>query len=154
MTTQLIPPDHTASAAPSRISACESVPGESRARREARGRYEAGRGGQRGEALSLNMSSGAPELDQVVRIHVPTPVAQAKTLTLAEVWWVRKVRYAVRNSLHFVGLKFLQKEKGRLKEGQCDLQLPWESVRVVSENQVGRVLMRDRVMKFIVSCAA
>ena len=161
MTTQLIPPDHTASAAPRRISACESVPGESRARREARGRYEAGRGGQRGKALSLNMSSGglfvlmegAPALDRVFRVHVPTPVAQAKTLTLAEVWWVRKVRYAVRNSLHFVGLKFLQKEKGRLKEGQCDLKLQWESVRVVSENQGGRVHMRDRVMKFIVWCA-
>ncbi len=50
---------------------------------------------------------GAPELDRVFRIHVPTPVAQAKTLTLAEVWWVRKVRFPVRNSLHFVWLKFL-----------------------------------------------
>ena len=70
---------------------------------------------QIGKALSLNISSGgmlllmerAPELDRVFRIHVPTPVVQAKTPTLAEVRWVRNVPFPVRSSLHLVGLKFL-----------------------------------------------
>ena len=70
---------------------------------------------QTGKALSLNISSGgmlllmerAPELDRVFRIHVPTPVIQAKTPTLAEVRWVREIPFPVHNGLHFVGLKFL-----------------------------------------------
>ncbi len=70
---------------------------------------------QIGKALSLNISSGgmlllmerAPELDRVFRIHVPTPVVQAKTPTLAEVRWVRQIPFPVRSSLHLVGLKFL-----------------------------------------------
>ncbi len=70
---------------------------------------------QIGKALSLNISSGgmlllmerAPELDRVFRIHVPTPVVQATTPTLAEVRWVRNVPFPVPSSVHFVGLKFL-----------------------------------------------
>ncbi len=70
---------------------------------------------QIGKALSLNISSGgmlllmerAPEVDRVFRIHVPTPVIQAKTPTLAEVRWARKVPFPQDNGLYFVGLKFL-----------------------------------------------
>ncbi len=68
-----------------------------------------------GKALCLNISSGgmlllmerAAELERVFRIHVPTPVNQAKTPTLAEVRWVREIPFPVHNGLYFVGLKFL-----------------------------------------------
>ena len=71
--------------------------------------------GKQGKALSLNISSGgmlllmesAPEMDRVFRVHVPTPVTKAKTPTLAEVRWVRKIPFPVHNDLYFVGLKFL-----------------------------------------------
>jgi len=71
--------------------------------------------GQQGKALSLNVSSGgmlllmerAPELERVLRVHVPTPLNQARTPTLAEVRWVRKVPFAEYQHLRFVGLKFL-----------------------------------------------
>jgi len=71
--------------------------------------------GEQGKALSLNISSGgmlllmesAPEMDRVFRVHVPTPVTKAKTPTLAEVRWVRKIPFPVHNDLYFVGLKFL-----------------------------------------------
>ncbi len=70
---------------------------------------------QIGKALCLNISSGgmlllmerAAELERVFRIHVPTPVNQAKTPTLAEVRWVRAIPFPVHNGLYFVGLKFL-----------------------------------------------
>lgn len=70
-----------------------------------------------GRALSLNISSGGmlvlmdqvPLLDQVMKIHVPTPVAYAETPTLAEVRWTRKLPFPSSGSdkFHFVGLKFL-----------------------------------------------
>jgi len=70
-----------------------------------------------GRALSLNISSGgmlilmaqAPLLDQVIKVHVPTPVALAETPTLAEVRWIRKVPFSASGSgeSFFVGLKFL-----------------------------------------------
>jgi len=71
--------------------------------------------GKQGKALSLNISSGgmlllmesAPEVDRVFRVHVPTPITKAKTPTLAEVRWVRKVPFLDQNGLYFVGLKFL-----------------------------------------------
>ncbi len=71
--------------------------------------------GKQGKALSLNISSGgmlllmesAPEVDRVFRVHVPTPVTKAKTPTLAEVRWVRKIPFLDQNGLYFVGLKFL-----------------------------------------------
>ena len=76
---------------------------------------QAQRIGKQGKALSLNISSGgmlllmesAPEMDRVFRVHVPTPVTKAKTPTLAEVRWVRKVPFLDQNGLYFVGLKFL-----------------------------------------------
>ena len=71
--------------------------------------------GIQGKALSLNISSGGilllmesvPEVERVLRVHVPTPITKTKTPTLAEVRWVRKVPFSVHNGLYFVGLKFL-----------------------------------------------
>ena len=70
-----------------------------------------------GRALSLNISSGGmliimdqtPLLDQVIKVHVPTPVALAETPTLAEVRWIRRVPFPSSGSeaSFFVGLKFL-----------------------------------------------
>ena len=70
-----------------------------------------------GRALSLNISSGgmlilmdqAPAIEQVLKVHVPTPVAIAETPTLAEVRWTRKLPFGTSsgNAMHFVGLKFM-----------------------------------------------
>lgn len=70
-----------------------------------------------GRALSLNISSGgmlilmdqAPAIEQVLKIHVPTPVAIAETPTLAEVRWIRRLPFGKSNgnAMHFVGLKFM-----------------------------------------------
>jgi hypothetical protein len=70
---------------------------------------------QRGKALSINISSGgmlilmdrAPTIGQVLKVLVPTPVHPARTPTLAEVRWIRKLPFYQDNGLHFVGLKFL-----------------------------------------------
>ena len=73
--------------------------------------------GQEGKALSVNISSGgilllmdqAPTTDTVLKVHVPTPITQARTPTLAEVRWVRKLPFMnnFQNFLHFVGLRFI-----------------------------------------------
>ncbi len=71
--------------------------------------------GQLRKALSINISSGgllllmerAPDVDRVVRIHVPTPINNARIPTLAEVRWVRRVPFSGASDLSFVGLKFL-----------------------------------------------
>jgi len=70
-----------------------------------------------GRALSVNISSGgmlllmeqAPAVEQVLKVHVPTPSSLAETPTLAEVRWTRKIPFGSQNgdSLHFVGLKFM-----------------------------------------------
>jgi PilZ domain len=70
-----------------------------------------------GKALSLNISSGgmlvlmdhAPEVEQVLKVLVPTPTSSAGTPTLAEVRWTRKVPFGSANNhaAYFVGLKFL-----------------------------------------------
>lgn len=70
-----------------------------------------------GRALSLNISSGgmlilmdqAPAVEQVLKVHVPTPIAIAETPTLAEVRWTRRLPFGKSNGngMHFVGLKFL-----------------------------------------------
>src|SRR2546422_6574599 len=70
---------------------------------------------RQGKGLSLNVSSGGmlllmdhqPKVNQVLRIHVPTPVTIAKTPTLAEVRWTRKVPFETFYAIHFVGLKFM-----------------------------------------------
>jgi len=70
-----------------------------------------------GRALTVNISSGgmlllmetAPAVDQVLKVHVPTPSSLAETPTLAEVRWTRKVPFnrSNGNGLYFVGLKFM-----------------------------------------------
>lgn len=70
-----------------------------------------------GTALSLNISSGgmlvlmdkAPDIEQVLKVYVPTPIAIAETPTLAEVRWTRKFPFEMSNghSVYFVGLKFM-----------------------------------------------
>ena len=68
-----------------------------------------------GKGLSLNVSSGGmllimdhpPKVNQAMRIHVPTPVNIAKTPTLAEVRWTRKLPFPMFDRLYFVGLKFM-----------------------------------------------
>lgn len=70
---------------------------------------------RQGKGLSLNVSSGGmllmmdhrPKVNQVLRIHVPTPVTMAKTPTLAEVRWMRKLPFQTYYEIYFVGLKFL-----------------------------------------------
>ena len=72
---------------------------------------------QSGQALSLNISSGgmlllmdqSPEIGQVLRVLVPTPVLQTETPTLAEVRWTRKLPFEQPdgNEAHFVGLRFM-----------------------------------------------
>ncbi len=70
---------------------------------------------EQGKALSVNISSGgmlllmdrAPEVDQVLRVYVPTAVNRASIPTLAEVRWVREVPFPECNGLYFVGVKFI-----------------------------------------------
>ena len=71
--------------------------------------------GRQGKALSINISSGGmlvvmanpPEVQQVLRIQVPTPVNMAKTPTLAEVRWIRRLPIDSLDGIYFVGLKFV-----------------------------------------------
>jgi len=73
--------------------------------------------GHNGKALSLNICSGgilllmegAPPMESVVKLHVPTPILSATTPTLAEVRWVRKIPFEEGGSqdLHFVGMRFI-----------------------------------------------
>ena len=70
-----------------------------------------------GKALSLNISNGgmlllmdqAPDVEQVLKIYVPTPITMADTPTLAEVRWTRKLPFGKSNGngAYFVGLKFM-----------------------------------------------
>ncbi len=70
-----------------------------------------------GKALSLNISSGgmlvlmdqAPQVEQVLKVYVPTPITIAETPTLAEVRWTRKLPIGNQNgnAPYFVGLKFM-----------------------------------------------
>jgi hypothetical protein len=70
----------------------------------------------KGKALSLNISSGgmlvlmelAPDVNQVLKVHVPTPVTVAETPTLAEVRWARRVPFGkgAEDGPYLVGLKF------------------------------------------------
>ena len=51
----------------------------------------------------------APEVEQVLKVLVPTPTSSAGTPTLAEVRWTRKLPFGSSRSdgAYFVGLKFL-----------------------------------------------
>ncbi|WHZ20988.1 MAG: hypothetical protein OJF47_000100 [Nitrospira sp.] len=57
----------------------------------------------------LVLMDQVPLLDQVMKVHVPTPVALAETPTLAEVRWTRKLPFSppASDKFYFVGLKFL-----------------------------------------------
>jgi hypothetical protein len=70
-----------------------------------------------GRALSLNISSGGmlvlmdqvPDIEQVLKVYVPTPIAIAETPTLVEVRWTRKLPFgrSASQAAYFVGLKFM-----------------------------------------------
>lgn len=70
-----------------------------------------------GKALSLNISSGGMlvlmdyplEVEQVLKVLVPTPTSLAGTPTLAEVRWTRRLPFGSQKGegTYFVGLKFL-----------------------------------------------
>ena len=70
-----------------------------------------------GKMLSLNISNGgmlvlmdqSPEVAQVLKVHIPTPILLADTPTLAEVRWTRKLPFGTPNGegAYFVGLKFI-----------------------------------------------
>jgi hypothetical protein len=70
-----------------------------------------------GKAISLNISSGGmlvlmdqlPEIEQVMKVYVPTPITAAETPTLAEVRWMRRLPFGKPNGngAYFVGLKFM-----------------------------------------------
>lgn len=72
---------------------------------------------QSGKALSLNISSGgmlvlmdqSPEIAQVLKIYVPTPILLAETPTLAEVRWTKKLSLGkpTGSGVYFVGLRFM-----------------------------------------------
>ena len=70
-----------------------------------------------GKMLSLNISNGgmlvlmdqSPEVAQVLKIYVPTPISMADTPTLAEVRWTKKLSLGKPNGYgaYFVGLRFM-----------------------------------------------
>jgi hypothetical protein len=49
----------------------------------------------------------APEVEQVLKVYVPTPITIAETPTLAEVRWTRKLPFGNGRGTYFVGLKFM-----------------------------------------------
>jgi len=67
-----------------------------------------------GRALSINISSGgmlvimdhAPDVLQLLKVHVPIPLNKGEIPTLAEVAWTRPVPMSP-HDLYFVGLKFV-----------------------------------------------
>jgi hypothetical protein len=69
---------------------------------------------RRGKALAINVSSGgmlllmdhAPDVMQVLKVHVPMTIHLTQIPTLAEVAWTRPVPMG-QNYLHFVGLRFV-----------------------------------------------
>lgn len=66
-----------------------------------------------GEALSINISSGgmlllmdqAPQVDQVLKVHVPTPNKSTNSLALVEVRWTRPILAETPTSRYLVGVK-------------------------------------------------
>jgi len=70
-----------------------------------------------GQLLSLNISNGgmlvlmdqAPAIEQVMKVHVPTPINMAETPTLAEVRWTKRlpVGKPSGSGIYFVGLRFM-----------------------------------------------
>ena len=69
----------------------------------------------KGKGLSVNVSSGGmllmmdhqPQVNQALTISVPTPIHMAKTPTLAEIRWTRRLPLQTSPGIYFVGLKFV-----------------------------------------------
>lgn len=69
---------------------------------------------EEGAGIALNVGNGglcllldwAPEVQEVLRLHVPMPVSWAKTPTLAEVRWVRSLPFGY-ETIYAVGLQFV-----------------------------------------------
>ncbi|OLB72399.1 MAG: hypothetical protein AUH96_04680 [Nitrospirae bacterium 13_2_20CM_2_61_4] len=55
----------------------------------------------------LLMMDTQPQVNQALTIRVPTPINMAKTPTLAEIRWTRKLPFQTDDGVYFVGLKFL-----------------------------------------------
>jgi hypothetical protein len=57
----------------------------------------------------LVLMDQAPEVEQVLKVFVPTPVTVAETPTLAEVRWTRRLPFGANTVLgpFLVGLKFM-----------------------------------------------
>ena len=100
-----------------RIALLRTVPYELTALVHAESEVDGGDGvvERQGKALSLNISSGGmlllmrhrPDVERVIKIHVPTPVSDAKTPTLAEVRWIRPLPMDTLDRLYFVGMRFV-----------------------------------------------
>ena len=66
-----------------------------------------------GEALSINISSGgmlllmdqAPQVDQVLKVHVPTPNKTTNSLNLVEVRWTSPILSDLPTSRYLVGVR-------------------------------------------------
>jgi hypothetical protein len=73
------------------------------------------RSSQEGMAVSLNISSGgilllidsSMDVGEVLRVQIPSVAEQARTPTLGEVRWFRKVPFRLFEELYFAGLKFV-----------------------------------------------
>ncbi len=73
-----------------------------------------GQGERFSAGLTVNVGNGgicllmnrAPEIREIFKVHVPMPIASAKTPTLAEVCW-RRTLPVERDDIYLVGLKFL-----------------------------------------------
>jgi hypothetical protein len=68
-----------------------------------------------GNALFLNISAGgmlllmdhAPQVQQIMKLFVPTPITQAKAPTLAEVRWTRPSPTTPSSGTYLVGVKYM-----------------------------------------------
>jgi hypothetical protein len=49
----------------------------------------------------------APALQQVMKVHVPTPISMAQIPTLAEVRWTRPLPLVSHEMICLVGVKFI-----------------------------------------------
>jgi hypothetical protein len=57
----------------------------------------------------LVLMDQALDVEQVLKVYVPTPISLAETPTLAEVRWTRKLPFGRNNGTtpYLVGLKFM-----------------------------------------------
>ena len=68
-----------------------------------------------GNALFLNISAGgmlllmdhAPQVQQIIKLFVPTPITQAKAPTLAEVRWTRPSPTVPSSGTYLVGVRYM-----------------------------------------------